>query len=96
MKIPVTYIEKKDVTVEVAPITLIKYLDDYITNSFNMPEGAFITNVNSKLCWVRGVYGSHDYDEFVQSATAEEIKVMEALKIVRSYIHSKRELPVCT
>jgi len=94
MKIPVTYIEKKDITVEVTPISLVKYLDEYITNSFNMTIGAFITNVNSIPCWVRGVYSSHGHDEFVQTATAEEIKIMEALNIVRSYVRSKRILPV--
>ena len=95
MKIPVTYIEKKDITVEVTPISLVKYLDEYITNSFNMPVGAFITNVNSMPCWVRAVYSSHGHDEFVQTATAEEIQIMEALKLVRSYIRSKSTLPVC-
>lgn len=95
MKIPVTYIEKKDVSVEVAPISLIKYIDEYITNSFNMPSGSFLTKVNSIPCWVRAVYSSHGHDEFIQSATAEEIKIMEALNVIRGYVLSKRELPVC-
>ena len=96
MKIPVTYIEKKDVTVEVTPLTLIKYLDEFIVSSFNMPFGAFLTKVNSTPYWVKAAYSSHSHDEFIQSATTEEIKIMEALNTIRGYVLSKRELPVCT
>lgn len=95
MRIPVTYIEKKDINVEITPISLVKYIDEYITNSFNMPYEAFLTKVKDTTYWVRTVYSSHDHDEFIQPATAEEIKIMEALNIVRGYVLSKRELPVC-